>query len=183
MALPSDQFLNIQSVTNTKGNSDLFITNDNKYSIEFSKIEEYGMMKFVSPVEVWAGIENSILLFRSSKIKFEYQFSQSCYYLDKSDIIVLLTPCIHQDYVNLLYVLFDFNKNIFTTINAPNFLLTEITKSLVRLDLHFRYIYADEIKKKISQDNGKQIDLKSLIWNDIKSIDKVCSLTTKTITR
>ena len=43
---------NVQSVTKGHGTSDLFIIGDNKYSIEFSKIEEYGMMKFVSSIQI-----------------------------------------------------------------------------------------------------------------------------------
>jgi hypothetical protein len=152
MTQSSNHKFNIQSATKGQGTSDLFVTDDNKYSIEFSKIEEYGMMKFVSSVQIWNDKENPRLLFQSRKIKFEYQNDESCYYLDKSDILVLLTPCIHQKYYDLLYVLLDFNKNIFTTINAPNFQLTEIDKNLVRLDTNFRYSYDEQIKKQIAQD-------------------------------
>ena len=171
--------MNIQSVTNSKGQSDLFVTSDNKYSIEFSNIEEYGMMKFISPVGVSSNVENSIQLFSSSKIKFEYQFNQSCYYLDKSDIIILLTPCRQTNRLDLLYVLFDFNKKVFATINAPNFQLTELNRYLVRLDLDFRYVYDAEAERKIALDNGKIIDLTELKWYDIKNIDNLCHLMTK----
>ena len=107
------------------------------------------MMKFISSVQIWNDKENSRLLFQSRKIKFEYQDNESCYYLDKSDILVLLTPCIHQKYYDLLYVLFDFNKNIFAIINEPNFQLTEIDKNLVRLDTNFRYSYDEQKKSKL----------------------------------
>ena len=137
------------------------------------------MMKFVSSVQIWKDNENPRLLFQSRKIKFEYQNDESCYYLDKSDILILLTPCVHQKYYDLFYVLFDFNQNIFTTINAPNFQLTEIHKNLVQLDLNFRYSYDEEIKEKIAEDDGKQIDLSKLEWFDIKKIDKICSLPTQ----
>jgi hypothetical protein len=174
MTESSNHKFNVKSVTKGQGSSDLFVTDDNKYSIEFSKIEEYGMMKFISSVQIWSDRENPQLLFQSNKIKFEYQNDESCYYLDKSDILVLLTPCIHQKYYDLLYVLFDFNKNIFTKIHAPNFQLIEIGKNLVRLDLDFRYSYDEKIKKQIAQDDGKQIDLSKLEWYAIKKIDKAC---------
>ena len=179
MTESSNHKFNLKSVTKGQGGSDLFVTDDNKYSIEFSKIEEYGMMKFISSVQIWSDRENPQLLFQSKQIKFEYQNDESCYYLDKSDILVLLTPCIHQKYYDLLYVLFDFNKNIFTKIHAPNFQLIEIDKNLVRLDMDFRYIYDEQIKKEIAQDDGKQIDLSKLEWYDIKKIDQVCLLVTK----
>ncbi len=114
MTQSSNHNFNVKSVTSGQGTSDLFVTDDNKYSIEFLKIEEYGMMKFVSSVQIWDDKEDQQILFQSRQIKFEYQNDESCYYLDKSDILVLLTPCIHQNYYDLLYVLFDFNKNIFS---------------------------------------------------------------------
>jgi len=174
MTSSSDHKLNVQSVIDTKGSYDLFVTDDAKYSIEFSKIEEYGMMKFFSSVSIWKDKEASELLFQSKRIKFEYQDDDSCYYLDKSDIIVLLTPCEHQKYFELLYVLFDFNKNVFATINAPNFRLTEISQGVIRFELDFRYSYDEETQKKIASDNGKLIELKLLDWHDIKHIDKTC---------
>jgi hypothetical protein len=174
MTPSSDHKSNVQSFISTKGTSDLFVTDDNKYSIEFSRIEEYGMMKFFSSVSVWKDKETSELLFQSKHIKFEYQDDESCYYLDKSDIIVLLTPCVHQKYFDLLYVLFDFNKNVFTTINASNFRLTEISQGLIRLDLDFRYSYDEETQKKIATDDGKLTELNLLDWHDIKHIDKTC---------
>jgi len=166
----------VESVTNQKGNTDLFVTYNNKYSIEFANITEYKMMNFISPVEIWTNTENSIQLFSSSKIKFEYQYTRSCYYLEKSDIIVLITPCYETKYVELLYVLFDFNEKVFTTINATNFDLTELENNIVRLDLHFRYCYDSEVEKQISIDNGKLIDLSKLDWHDITKIDKLCKL-------
>lgn len=166
---------NVQSVIKEQGTVDLFVTKDNKYSIKFLKIEEYGMMKFISAVQILNNNENPQLLFQSKQIKFEYQNNESCYYLDKSDILVLLTPCIHQNYYNLLYVLFDFNKNVFTTIHAPNFQLTEVDKNFVRLDMNFRYSYDEQTKNQIARDDGKHIDLGKLEWHDLKEIDKVCS--------
>ena len=179
MTQPTNHKFNINSVIKGQGTYDLFVTDDNRYSIEFSEIEEYGMMKFISSVQIWNDKKNQQILFQSRKIKFEYQNSESCYYLDKSNIIVLLTPCIHQKYFDLLYVLFDFNKNMFTTINAPNFRLTESDKNLVRLEICFRYSYDENVKEQISKDDGKLIDLTKLTWYDINKIDKACALTTK----
>jgi len=102
-----------------------------------------------------------------------------CYYLDKSSILILLTPCIHQKYFDLLYLLLDFNKKVFTTIDAPNFRLTEIDRKLIRIDIHFRYSYDEQIKNQISKDDGKLIDLTKLEWHDLKNIEKTCSLVTK----
>jgi hypothetical protein len=87
----------------------------------------------------------------------------------------LLTPCIHEKYSDLLYVLFDFTKNIFTTIDTPGLQLTEIAENLIRLDMHFRYSYDEKTKRQISQDNGKQIDLTKLEWRSIRDIDRACS--------
>ena len=169
----------INADTNGRGDFDFFITANEKYGIYYSNIDEYGMMKFVSPVQVWTGNKNPRLLYQSRQIKFEYQHSESCYYLQESDILVLMTPCHHQKYFDLPYVLFDFSKNVFTTINAPNFRLTEIGNDLVQLDLHFRYSYDEEVKIQISQDNGKEIDLTKLKWHNLKEIDNACKLMTK----
>jgi hypothetical protein len=179
MTQTSNNIWQIQADTKGRSDFDFFITPDEKYSVYFSSIGEYGMMKFVSPVQVWTEKENPRLLFQSQKIQFEYQYGESCYYFDKSNILVLLTPCFHQKYYELFYVLFDFSRSIFTTINAPNFLLKEIDRNLIRLELRFRYSYDDKTKEKISQDNGKEIDLTKIIWHDLKNIDNTCSLATK----
>jgi hypothetical protein len=179
MTPSNDKLWNIQA--DTKGRQDFafFITSDEKYGIYFSDFNEYGMMKFVSPVQIWTDKQNPKLIFKSNKVQFEYQDNESCYYLDKSDILVLLTPCFRDKYYDLLYVLFDVRQNQFTTINNPNFRLTEIEKNFVRLDSHFRYVYDEEIKQQILVDNKKQIDLTKLAWHDIKHIDNVCSMTAK----
>lgn len=169
----------IQADTKGRSNFDFFVTPDDKYSIYFSNIDEYGMMKFGSPVQIWTDKENPRLIFQSKKIQFEYQKGESCYYLYKSDVIVLLTPCIHEKYFELPYVLFDFNKNSFALINAPNFCLTEVDKGIVRQDIDFRYSYDEDIKLKISMDEGNLIDLTLLKWHDLKDVDKVCSFLAK----
>jgi hypothetical protein len=179
MTQSSNDIWQIKADTNGRSDFDFFVTPDDKYSIYFSSIDEYGMMKFVSPVQIWTDKENPRLIFQSGKIKFEYQHGDSCYYLDKSDIIILLTPCVHEKYIDLFYVLFDFNKNRFAIINAPNFRLTEIDQGIIRQDVDFRYSYDDDTKIKISLDDGKLIDLSSLEWHSIKFIDKVCSFVTK----
>ena len=173
MRQSSKDIWQIKADTKGRGDFDFFITSNEKYGIYYSSIDEYGMMKFVSPVQIWTDKENPRLIFQSGQIKFEYQYQESCYYLDKSDILVLMTPCNHQKYFDLPYVLFDFNKNIFTTINAPNFRLTEIGNYLIQLDLNFRYSYDEEIKNQISQDNGKEMDLTKLIWYSLKKLPNI----------
>jgi|SRR5450755_4542180 len=179
MTQSSKDIWKIQADIKARSDFDFFVTTDDKYSVYFSCIDEYGMMKFVSPVQIWTDKENPRLLFQSRQIKFEYQHGESCYYLGKSDILVLLTPCIHEKYFDLPYVFFDFTKNTFTIINAPNFRLTEVDKGVVRQDIDFRYSYDEDIKLQISKDNGKLIDLTSLEWHDIKHIDKACSFVTQ----
>lgn len=179
MTQSSKDIWQIQADTKGRNDFDFFITPNNKYSIYFSKIDEYGMMKFVSPVQIWTDKENPRLLFQSQQIKFEYQHGESCYYLDKSDILVLLTPCVYQKYFDLLYVLLDFNNDRFVLINAPNFQLIELDKGIIRQDIDFRYSYDEDTKLKISQDNGKLINLTSIDWHDLKLIDKACAFVTK----
>ena len=179
MTSSSKNIWQIQADTKGRSDFDFFVTHDDKYGIYFSNIDEYGMMKFVSPVQIWTDKEKPRLLFQSSKIQFEYQQGESCYYLDKSDVIVLLTPCVHEKYFDLPYVLLDFNKSSFALINAPNFRLTEADKGTIRQDIDFRYSYDENIKLKISTDDRKLIDLKSLEWYDIKLIDKACSFVKK----
>jgi hypothetical protein len=175
MMQSSKEIWQIQADTKGRNDFDFFVTTDNKYGVYFSEIDEYGMMKFVSPVQIWTDRETPRLLFQSRQIKFEYQHGESCYYLEKSDILVLLTPCIHEKYFDLLYILFAFNKKSFSIINAPNFRLTEIDKGVIRQDTEFRYNYDEDVKVQISQDNGKLIDLNLLEWQEIKHIDKTCS--------
>lgn len=175
MIQSSNDIWKIQADIKGRSNFDFFITPDNKYCIYFSKIEEYGLMKFVSPVQIWTNKENPLLIFQSKKIQFEYQDSGSCYYLDNSHVIVLLTPCVHEKYFNLPYVLFDFNKIAFALINAPNFRLIEVNKGIVQQEINFRYSYDEHIKLQIEKDNGKLTDLTLIKWYDIKHIDNACS--------
>jgi hypothetical protein len=174
-----DNIWDIQADTKERSNFAFFSTEDGKYAVYFSGFNEYGMLKFVSPVQIWTDKQNPKLIFKSNKVQFEYQDNESCYYLDKSDILVLLTPCFHDKYYDLLYVLFDFGQKRFTTISAPNFLLKELEKNFVQLDSHFRYVYDEQIKQQILKDQGKQIDLTKLAWHDIKHIDDLCSMTTR----
>lgn len=171
----TDKIWDIQA--NIKGRNDFafFVTNDEKYGVYFSRFDEYGMLKFVSSIQVWNNKEKPRLLFQSRQIKFEYQYSESCFYLDKSDLLVLLTPCIHKEHYDLLYILFDFNKNIFAIINAPNFRLVEVDRNIIRLNKNFRYIYDDKTERQIANDDEKQIDLTKIQWQDMNNIDKACS--------
>jgi hypothetical protein len=175
MAPFSKEIWQIEADIKGRSNFDFFTTSDDKYGIYFSNIEEYGMLKFVSPVQVWTDKESPRLLFQSKNIQFEYQNSETCYYLDKSGIIALLTPCSHKNYFDLLYVLLDFGKALFATINAPNFRPTELDVGLIRLDINFRYAYDGQTKNQISKDDGKEVDLTKLHWRDVKQIDNACS--------
>src|SRR5579862_8006923 len=98
---------NISADTAGRTNYDFFVTDNDEYAICFSDIDEYGMMKFVSPVQIWANQSNPALVFHHPGIRFEYQQDESCYYLKQSGIVVLLTPCSRGAHFNLLYVLFD----------------------------------------------------------------------------
>lgn len=160
------------------GRSDyaFFETGDGRYGIYFEHIEEYGMMKFISPIQIWTDKHNPKNIFLSKKIKFEFQFSRSCYYLSKSDIIVLLTPCLRQGQYDLLYVLLDLTKGQFSIVNAPNFDLKEIDKFKAQLALNFRYNYDKVMKDKISKDDGSNINLAELTWHNIDKLDNLCNL-------
>jgi len=166
----------IEADTEGRGDFDFFITPNEKYCIYFSKIDEYGMMKFVSPVQIWVDKVSPRLLFHPKKTQFEYQYKESCYYLDKSDILILMTPCRHQQVFKLLYVLFDFNRSKFTSIHTPDFHLKELDRNLIQLDILFRYSYNEQVKQQILRDNNTRIDLTQLEWHDIDNIDKVCHL-------
>ena len=179
MTHSTDNIWNIGADTEGRQNFSFFVTNDEKYGVYFSDINEYGMLKFVSPVQVWTDKRNPKLIYKSNTIRFEFQYNESCYYLDKSNILVLMTPCFRNKYYDLLYVLFDFGPERFATINAPNFLLIELERNLVQLNSQFRYVYDDQTKQEVLKDNGKQIDLAKLPWHDIKNADKLCSLPTK----
>ena len=179
MTPSTDNIWNIQADTEGRQDFAFFVTHDEKYGVYFLDFNEYGMLKFVSPVEIWTDKQNPKLIFKSNKVQFEFQDNESCYYLDKSNILVLLTPCFRDKYYDLLYVLFDFGQKHFATINAANFLLTELEKNFVQLDSHFRYAYDEQTKQQILKDEGKQIDLTKLAWHDIKHIDNLCSLATK----
>ena len=175
----SEDIWKIQADIKGRSNFDFFATPSGKYNIYFSNIDEYGMLKFVSPIQIWTDKESPKLIFKSNKIQFEYQYDESCYYLEKSDILVLMTPCYRKEYYDLLYVLLDFNKNSFTIINAPNFRLVELDRNLVQLDLKFRYSYDEQTEKQISKENGLQIDLTKSQWFAMEYLDNVCSISTK----
>ena len=175
MKSSKSQLWNIKAEIQGRNDFDFYVTNNNAYAIYFSNIDEYGIMKFVSPVQIWSNEENPRLLFDNNKIKFEFQYSESCYYLDKSDIIVLLTPCQRHDFFDLLYVLLDFNKEEFAIINAPNFILAEIQKGIVRFDIHFRYVYDEITKANVLKENGKLVHLSDLKWRNLRELDNICS--------
>jgi hypothetical protein len=172
----TDQIWDIKAEIKGRTNFEFFETEDCRYGIYFSNIGEYGMMKFVSPVTVWASKNNPKLLFEKNSIKFEYRFSDSCYFLEKSDIIVLMTHCYRLGLFDLLYVLFDFNRDQFALINAPNFDLTETAKGSIRLDIDFRYVYSKDSEENILKDDGKVIHLDNLTWRDFKHLDEICSV-------
>lgn len=134
------------------------------------------MMKFVSPIEIWTDRRNPKILFRSKKTKFEFQHSRSCYYLDKSNIIALLTPCLRQNHYDLLYVLIDLTKEQFAIINAPDFDLKELGNNEIKLVLNFRYSYDQAAKDKIAMDDGKIIYLNKLAWHGTDILDNKCKL-------
>jgi hypothetical protein len=165
---------NIKAETQGRDDFDFYVTDNNEYAIYFPNIDEYGMLKFASPAQIWSNRENPKLLFDNPKVMFEYQYSESCYYLDKSDIIVLLTPCQRHDFSDLLYVLLDFTKRQFATINAPNFTLAEIEKGIVRFDIQFRYVYDEITKINILKENGKLIHLAELKWCNLRELNKIC---------
>lgn len=79
MTRATDHIWQIKANTKVRSDFDFFESDDKKYGIYYSNIDEYGMMKFVSPVQIWTDKENPRLLFQSTHIKFEYQNSQSCY--------------------------------------------------------------------------------------------------------
>jgi hypothetical protein len=170
-----NQLWNIGAEIQGRNDFDFYVTNNNEYALYFSNIDEYGMMKFISPVQIWTNKENPRLLFDNNEMKFEFQYSESCYYLDKSDIIVLLTPCKRHDFFDLLYVLLDFNKGKFAIINAPIFILAEIQKGIVRFDIHFRYVYDEITKANILKENGKLVHLSELKWRNLIELGKICS--------
>ena len=172
-----DNIWQIKADISGRSDYDFFETEDGKYAVYFSHIDEYGMMKFVSPIQIWTDKQNPKNLFQSKKLKFEFQYSRSCYYLDKSDIIVLLTPCHRQNQCDLLYVLLDLKKGQFAIINSPNFDLKEIDKYKVQLALNFRYSYDQVTKDKVSKDDGSNINLSELNWHHIDKLDNICNLT------
>lgn len=170
-----DNIWKIKADISGRSDYDFFETEDEKYGVYFSQIDEYGMMKFVSPVQIWTDKQNPKNLFQSNKLKFEFQYSRSCYYLDKSDIIVLLTPCLRKNQYDLLYVLLDLTKGQFAILNSPNFDLKEIDSFKVQLALNFRYSYDQVTKNKISKDDSSNINLRKLTWHHINKLDNIAS--------
>jgi hypothetical protein len=171
-----DNIWKIKADISGRWDYDFFETEDGKYAVYFSKIDEYGTMKFISPVQILSDKENPKNLFHSKKIGFEYQHSRSCYYLEKSDILVLLTPCLRQNHYDLLYVLLDLTKGCFAIMKSPDFDLKEIGSFKVQLVLNFRYSYDQATKDQISNNEGLSIDLKALSWHIIDELDNICSL-------
>ena len=169
-----DNMWPINADISERSNYDFYETNDGKYGIYFSNIDEYGGMKFSSPVQIWANKQQPKLLFQSKKIKFEFQQARSCYYLEKSNIIVLLTPCSRNNDYDLLYILLDLKNNKFAVINAPNFDLEEIDKNEIRYVLNFRYSYDEETKDKISKEDGETFYLNESTWYNIDRLHKAC---------
>lgn len=172
-----DNIWQINANISGRSNYEFFETEDGKYGVYFSQIEEYGMMKFVSPVQIWTGKQNPRVLFQSKNLKFEFQDSRSCYYLDTSNIVVLLTPCFRQNQYELLYVLLDLTQGQFAILTTSNFDLKEIDSFKVQLALNFRYSYNQTTKDKISKDDGSNVELTELTWHHIDKLDNICYLT------
>jgi len=186
MTQSSEKIWGINSDKKGDKNISFFSTENNKYGVYYFDINEYGFSKLVSPVQVWSDIHNPKLLFDSGRLQsgqkhfsFEYQNSSSCYYLELSDILVLLGNCFDQTEFELFYILFDFNKYQFAILRTANFIPIELAKDEIRLDIHFRYYYDQDIKEKILKDDGKVLSLKNFEWHDIDEINKVCLLMNK----
>jgi len=81
-----------------------------------------------------------------------------------------------ENYFDLPYIVFDFNRGKFTIINHPNFYLNELDENTFQLELHFRYYYSEEAKEKVAKDNGKTINLRQQDWWAIDQLNKVCEL-------
>ena len=163
----------INADVNNRSNYNFFETDDGKYCIYFEKINEYGMMKFVSPVQIWTNKENPKQVFQS-QTNFEYQFSRSCYYLSQSDLIVLLSPCEKQKQLNLLYVLLDLNKQQFSIVNAPNFDLKEIDPFKVQYILNDRYYYDSISSDHLKITENTILDLSELTSHHFDKLGTIC---------
>ena len=186
MTQSSEKTWGINSDTKDDKKISFFATENNKYGVYYFDINEYGLFKLVSPVQVWTDIHNPKLVFNSGRLNsgekhfsFEYQNSSSCYYLELSDILVLLGNCFDQTGFELFYLLFDFNKHLFAILNASNFIPVEIAKDEIRLVIDFRYYYDQDIKDRISKEDGKILNVQTLEWYDINEIHNVCLLIKK----
>ena len=166
-----DQIWRINADTINRGDYDFFVSDDGKYGVCFSNINEYGQMLFISNVQIWTDRLNPKLLFESGRISFEYQFSRSCYYFEKSGFVVLMTPNLGHLPFKLVYVILDFSRMKFAMIDAPNFDLIETDKERIKLKLNFRYYYDKELENQISKEDGLEIDLAHSTWHELDQLD------------
>jgi hypothetical protein len=163
----------INEIIEIENNSTFFETDE--YLVQFSNIDEYGMLKFLSPIEIWKNKTNPIKIFENKKILFEYQYDRSCYFLKKSNLIVLLLwfyEPVNNSY-KIPYILFDFNKNLFAILNYSNFDLIEKDASTIELKINFRWPYNEETQKIFEKNNKKIINLNQIKWLTFDKLNEI----------
>jgi hypothetical protein len=152
-----------------------FETDDFKYIIIYDDIGEYGILNFVSSMEIWQEKEKPELIFKSEKRIFAFQFDRSCYYLEKTGLFVLLTICIPS--YQMCYMIMDIKKGLFAKIDCINYNLCEDDKGLIHLESNYRYFYPQRSnKEEFEKLHGAIISLQNLNWLSLNDMTNYCQL-------
>ena len=151
----------------------VFETSDGNFLVHFYKIEEYGMMRFCSPVKIWRDKSAPKLVMDSVPIAFEYQFSRSVEYLSGSQVVCLLFPEISNTRIDYINVLIDIAKSEFATIRTLNFDLIEGLGRVIQLKLNPRYSYSEEELRQLSKREGERIELNKLDWMPLSKLGRL----------
>ncbi|CAN5898427.1 hypothetical protein BH11BAC7_BH11BAC7_18560 [soil metagenome] len=154
-------------------------TDDQKYAVVYDNIVEYSLMKFISSIEIWQNKVKPELIFKSENEIFEFQFKRSCYYLEKSGLLVMLTTCIPS--YQMCYMVMDLKQKLFTKIDCINYDLCENNKGTIYLEPNYRYFYPQRNNKEEFEIlKGMLFNPQKLIWFSANEFIRYCQLETAT---
>jgi hypothetical protein len=165
-----------KNASSTVWRTEYFESDNQEYLIFYDDIEEYGIMQCNSSVEIWKNKLNPQLIFKFGARRFECQ-SDRCYYLEHSDILVLLTICIPQ--YQMCYMIIDPKEEKFSKVDCINYHLREAEKGEIVLTSNYRYYYPNHsVKEDFEKLNGAKFFLKDLEWVPLSEMTNYCQLPT-----
>ena len=159
---------NLIDSASTSAERTVFVSSDECFAVHFYDINEYGMLKFASPIRIWKDKSKPSILFDSAKIAFEYQFDRSIGYLPNYKILCLLFPKISNTRIDIINVLIDLPNASYATLDVFNYDISENSLGEVVLLFKPRYVLNSEELALASCRDGEVLNLRFLNWTSLR---------------